>query len=57
MACPVLKAADLLLQERVPKTAANVLSEDLQLEDSRTPAGNGETVMRIFTNPTPQISY
>jgi cellobiose phosphorylase len=52
MACPLLKAADLLLQERVPKTAANVLSEDLQLEDSRTPAGNGEAVMRVFTNPT-----
>jgi cellobiose phosphorylase len=53
MACPSLKAADLLLQERVPKTAANVLSEDLKLEESRTLAGNGEAVMRVFTNPTP----
>ena len=53
MACPLLKAADLLLQERVPKAAANVLSEDLQLEDSRELAGNGEAVMRVFTNPTP----
>ncbi len=35
MACPLLKAADLLLQERVPKTAASVLSEDLKLEESR----------------------
>ena len=53
MACPLLKAADLLLQERVPKTAASVLSEDLQLEESRAFAGNGEAVMRVFTNPTP----
>jgi cellobiose phosphorylase len=53
MACPLLKAADLLLQERVPKTAASVLSEDLKLEESRTFAGNGEAVMRVFTNPTP----
>jgi hypothetical protein len=52
VACPLLKAADLLLQERVPKTAANVLSEDLKLEESRTLAGNGEAVMRVFTNPT-----
>jgi cyclic beta-1,2-glucan synthetase len=53
MACPALKAAELLLQERVPKTAANVLSEDLKLEESRTFAGDGEAVMRVFTNPTP----
>ena len=53
MACPLLKAADLLLQERVPKTAASVLSEDLKLEESRTLTGNGEAVMRVFTNPTP----
>jgi cyclic beta-1,2-glucan synthetase len=52
MACPLLKAADLLLQERVPKTAASVVVEDLKLEESRTPAGEGESVMRVFTNPT-----
>lgn len=51
MACPLLKAADLLLQERVPNTAANVLSEDLTLEESRAVAGNGEAVMRVFTHP------
>ena len=44
MACPLLKAADLLLQERVPKTAANVFAEDLELEESRTLAGDGESV-------------
>ncbi len=53
MACPLLKAADLLLQERVPKTAGNVFAEDLKLEESRTPAGEGEGVMRVFTNPSP----
>jgi cellobiose phosphorylase len=52
MACPLLKAADLLLQERVPKTAASVLVEDLKLEESRTPSGEGESVMRVFKNPT-----
>jgi len=52
LACPLLKAADLLLQERVPKTAASVFIEDLKLEESRTPSGEGESVMRVFTNPT-----
>jgi cellobiose phosphorylase len=53
MACPLLMAADLLLQERVPKTAASVLAEDLKLEESRSFTGSGEAVMRVFTNPTP----
>ena len=37
MACPLLKAADLLLQERVPRTVASVFSDDLKLEQSRLP--------------------
>ncbi len=53
MACPVLKATELLLQERVPKAAASVLAEDLKLTESRTLTGNGEAVMRVFTNPSP----
>jgi len=53
LACPLLKAANLLLQERIPKTAASVFVEDLVLETSRTLAGAGESVVRIFTNPTP----
>lgn len=53
MACPLLKAADLLLQERVPKTAASVLSLDLTLEESRPLNGNEESIMRVSTNPTP----
>ncbi len=51
LACPLLKAADLLLQERVPKTVASVFVEDLKLEESRMPSGEGESVMRVFTNP------
>ena len=53
LACPLLKAADLLLQERVPKTAASVLAEDLKLEETRSFSGEGEAVMRVFRNPTP----
>ena len=51
LACPLLKAADLLLQERVPKTAASVLAENLELETSRTVLEEGESVMRVFKNP------
>ena len=53
MACPVLKAADLLLQERVPKTAASVFVDDLALETARTVPGEVESGMRVCTNPTP----
>ena len=52
MACPLLKAADLLLQERVPQTAASVYADDLKLEESRTLVDSGEAVMRVFTNPS-----
>jgi len=54
MACPLLKAADLLLQERVPKTAASVFADDSIPEASRIPADEGDCVMRVFTNPSPQ---
>jgi cellobiose phosphorylase len=53
MACPLLKAANLLLQEQVPKTAASVYIEDLELESARTITGEGEEIMRVSTNPTP----
>ncbi len=51
MACPLLKAADLLLQERVPKVAASVLEEDLAFETTRSLAGDVESVTRVFTSP------
>ncbi|MCL4176987.1 MAG: cyclic beta 1-2 glucan synthetase [Verrucomicrobia bacterium] len=53
MACPLLRAADLLMHERLPRTTASVYVEDLKLEESRTVAASGEAVMRVFTNPTP----
>jgi cellobiose phosphorylase len=52
LGCPLLRAADLLLQERVPKAAASIFAEDLALETSRKPAGEGENMIRIFTQPT-----
>ena len=55
MACPMLKAADMLLQERVPRTAANAFVDTSAPETSRTLAGEGESVMRVFSNPTPPV--
>jgi len=55
MACPLLKASELLLQERVPRTAASIYSEDSELERSQIPSDQGESVMRVFTNPTPPV--
>ena len=52
MACPLLKAADLLLQERVPKTAASVYVEDLAIEATRPITSESENVMRVLTNPS-----
>jgi cellobiose phosphorylase len=48
---PLLKAADLLLQERMPRTEASVLPEGLELNASRSRGGEGETGIRVFTNP------
>lgn len=55
MACPQLKAAGLLLQERVPRTTASVYTEGLQLEESHLLEGEGAAVMRVITNPTPSV--
>lgn len=53
MSCPVLQATELLLQERVPKTSAGMLSEDLTLEETRALPRTSEAAMRVFTNPSP----
>ena len=53
MACPLLKAADLLLQERVPKNAASVFAQDAEPEQVRTVSG--ESVMRVITNPSQPV--
>src|SRR5437899_5700370 len=52
MSRPLLKAADLLLQERLPKTEASVLPEDLELEETRPRFGEGEDVRRVSKSPT-----
>jgi cyclic beta-1,2-glucan synthetase len=51
LSCPSFRAADLLLQERVPNTTAKVLSEDYELVKSRKFADDGEGLMRVFTDP------
>ena len=51
LACPLLQTTDLLLQERVPQTAAGVFAEDLALETERNPPAGSENVLRVFTNP------
>ena len=53
MACPLLHAADLLLQERVPNTAASVFSADLELEEFRNRSEETGDIMRTLTNPAP----
>lgn len=52
LACPMLKAADLLLQEKVPRTAASIFTEDLELETSRAVTGDEDNGSRVFTDPT-----
>ncbi len=52
LACPMLKAADLLLQERVPTAAGSVVADDLTPEMARVPDGEAENAMRVFTDPT-----
>ena len=46
------------MQERVPNTTANVLSEDYELVKSRKSDADGEGLVRVFTNPdlpAPQV--
>jgi cyclic beta-1,2-glucan synthetase len=51
-AWPAFRAADLLLQERVPNTTAKVLSEDYELVKSREFVDSSEGLMRVSTNPS-----
>ncbi|MFO7936622.1 MAG: glucoamylase family protein, partial [Kiritimatiellia bacterium] len=53
MACPLLKAAELLLQERVPQSAVSVFTEDTSAAAVRPLAD--PSVMRVFTNPSPPV--
>ncbi len=51
LACPAFRAANLLLQERVPNTTAKVLGEENESLKSRRFAGDGEGSVRLFSNP------
>ncbi len=54
-ACPELKAADLLLQERVPKTMAKVLSDDWSIKETRKVTEEDEGVIRIIKSPSASV--
>lgn len=51
LSCPAFRAADLLLQERVPNTTAKVLAAEYELVKSRRFGADGEGLMRVFTHP------
>ncbi len=62
LACPIFRAADLLLQERVPAVASRQLDENPELGESRKLAGEREDdgLMRVITNPAaqaPQVHF
>jgi cyclic beta-1,2-glucan synthetase len=54
-ACPIFKAVDLLLQERVPHAAAKILSKELEVQEARKlMEREAEGATRIFSEPTSQ---
>jgi len=53
MACPLLKAGQLLLQERVPRGAASVVAVDHPMQETGLLSDNAEALMRVFTHPSP----
>lgn len=53
LACPPLKAAELLLQERVPRSGGSVLRDDTVLEPTRTEASATEETTRVCPHPAP----
>jgi cellobiose phosphorylase len=55
LASPVLRAAHLLLQERIPKVGAGVFPEDAPVETRQSPAREGEGAMRIYTTPASRL--
>jgi len=53
LACPVLRTADLLLQERVPHATAKILSKELEVQEARKLLEReAESAMRVFTDPS-----
>jgi cyclic beta-1,2-glucan synthetase len=51
LACPLLHAADLLLQERVPRSAPGVPADDLTLEETHPRGIHGEFALRVVRQP------
>jgi cyclic beta-1,2-glucan glucanotransferase len=49
---PVLRAADLLLQERLPKAAAPIFPHVAEASITRTTSAEAEGAMRVFTDPS-----
>jgi cyclic beta-1,2-glucan synthetase len=55
LGCPMLKAAELLLQERVPRAAASVLPDELDREEFAAESGDRGGAPRVFRDPSPRI--
>ncbi len=58
IADPMLRATDLLLQERVPRAAAPVFPHAAEASATRLNTAEGENTMRVFTDPsgpTPEV--
>jgi cyclic beta-1,2-glucan synthetase len=54
-ASPLLRTADLLLQERVPHATAKILSKELEVQEARKLLEReAESAMRLFTEPSAQ---
>ncbi len=52
LADPMLRSADLLLQERVPKATAPVFPHASEASDNRPPRSDDTGHMRVFTDPS-----
>ena len=50
-ACPLFRAAELLLHERVPRETSVLYPHELEANRERESAGSGEATMRVFTEP------
>ncbi len=51
LACPALRASELLLQERIPHAAAKILSKELEVQEARKLLEReAENAIRVFTD-------
>ncbi len=54
LACPLLKSADLLLQERIPHAMANVFTDEVELDKRPNTPPEDDSTLRVFTTPAPR---